>query len=137
MKKNYYRNEGKRIRFWMKTPKQLWDCLPKFITRELASDTPAAALRCQACGKRLRNLFGRAVQGMVARTILPELVNEICNEELNRHTPSPEIVEIRQIHSARWNQLRLSVFADTSRSNLRLLYRDYIANCLSYQNHLH
>ena len=97
MKKNYYRNEGKRIRFWMKTPKQLWDCLPKIIARNLKQpDTPATELRCQACGKRLQDLFGRAVQGMVARTILPELVNEICNEELNRHTPSPEIVEIRQ-----------------------------------------
>ena len=97
MKKNYYRNEGKRIRFWMKTPKQLWDCLPKIIARNLKQpDTPATELRCQACGRRLQDLFGRAVQGMVARTILSELVNEICNEELNRHTPSPEIVEIRQ-----------------------------------------
>ena len=44
----------------------------------------------------LRDLFGRAVKGMVDRTVLRALVNEICNEELYRNIPKPEIVEVRQ-----------------------------------------
>ena len=96
MEKTYCHREGKRIRFWMKAPKKLWDWLPRFIVKELAPDTTEAELRCQACGRRLRDLFGRAVKGMVDRTVLRALVNEICNEELYRNIPKPEIVEVRQ-----------------------------------------
>ena len=98
MKRTYFHKEEHRARFWIRTPKTLWDWLPKIIARDLkAPDTDAnIGSRCQACGERLRILFGRAVRGMVDRTILRELVNEICNEELYRNTPTPEIVEIRQ-----------------------------------------
>ncbi len=71
------------LRFWIRTPKQLWDWLPKIISRELKQpDTTDQESRCQACGERLRNLFGRAGKGMVDRTVLRALVDEICNEEL-------------------------------------------------------
>ena len=82
MKKTYYHMEKDRLRFWIRTPKQLWDWLPRFIVKELAPDTTEAELRCQACGRRLRDLFGRAGKGMVDRTVLRALVDEICNEEL-------------------------------------------------------
>ena len=72
-----------------------WDWLPKFIVKELAPDTTEAEFRCQACGRRLLDLFGRAVKGMVDRTVLRALVNEICNEELYRNIPKPEIVEYK------------------------------------------
>ena len=90
--------EKDRLRFWMKTPKQLWDWLPKIISRELKQpDTADIRSRCQACGERLRNLFGRAVKGMVDRTVLRALVDEICNEELYQDTAtSAEIVDVRQ-----------------------------------------
>ena len=88
--------EKDRLRFWMKTPKQLRDWLPKFIVKELAPDTTDQESRCQACGERLRNLFGRAVKGMVDRTVLRALVDEICNEELYRDTTPAEIVDVRQ-----------------------------------------
>ena len=98
MGKSYHMKEGNRnrIRFRIRTPKQLWDWLPRFIVKELPPDTPETKLRCQACGRRLRDLFGRAVKGKVDRTVLRALVNEICNEELYRNIPKPEIVEIRQ-----------------------------------------
>ena len=98
MEKSYHMKEGNRnrIRFRIRTPKQLWDWLPRFIVKELAPDTTEAEFWCQACGRRLRDLFGRAVKGMVDRTVLRALVNEICNEELYRNIPKPEIVEVRQ-----------------------------------------
>ena len=97
MKKTYYHMEKDRLRFWIRTPKQLWDWLPKIIVRDLKQPyTAEIRSRCQACGERLRNLFGRAVKGMVDRTVLRALVNEICNEELYRNIPKPEIVEVRQ-----------------------------------------
>ena len=97
MEKTYYHRQGNRNRFWLKTPKTLQDWLPKIIVRELPqSDTAEIKSRCQACGERLRKLFGRAVKGMVDRTILRALVDEICNEELYRDTPQAEIVEVRQ-----------------------------------------
>ena len=85
MEKSYHMKEGNRnrIRFRIRTPKQLWDWLPKIISRELKQpDTAEIRSRCQACGERLRNLFGRAGKGMVDRTVLRALVDEICNEEL-------------------------------------------------------
>lgn len=77
MGKTYLHRDGQRARFWIRTPKALWDCLPKIIARDLnAPDTTDIGSRCQACGQRLRALFERAEQGMVARTVLRELVNE-------------------------------------------------------------
>ena len=97
MKRTYFHDEGQRARFWIRTPRKLWDCLPKIIARDLnAPDTTDIGSRCLACGQRLRSLFDRAVKGMVDRTLLRELVNEICNEELYRNTPPAEIVNIRQ-----------------------------------------
>ena len=89
--------DGKRTKFRIKVPRELWDCLPKIIARDVsAPDTTEIGSRCQACGQRLRALFDRAVKGMVDRTALRELVNEICHEELYRNTPPAEIVDIRQ-----------------------------------------
>ena len=86
-----------RVKFRIRVPRELWDWLPKIIARDLsAPDTTEIGSRCQACGQRLRSLFDRAVKGMVDRTLLRELVNEICNEELYTHTPPAEIVNIRQ-----------------------------------------
>ena len=97
MEKTYYHKQGNRHRFWMKTPKQLWDWLPKIIVRDLKQpDTADIRSRCLACGERLRNLFGRAVKGMVDRTVLRALVDEICNEELYQDTTPAEIVDVRQ-----------------------------------------
>ena len=98
MKKTYQMKEDgrNRIRFRIRTPKQLRDWLPKFIVKELAPDTTDQESRCQACGERLRNLFGRAVKGMVDRTVLRALVDEICNEELYQDTTPAEIVDVRQ-----------------------------------------
>ena len=81
----------------MKTPKALWEHLPKYITKELTFDIPEIESRCLACSIRLKQLFLRAIKGMVNKTILKELVNEICNEELYRTTPLPQIQEIRQM----------------------------------------
>ena len=98
MKRTYYHKEGQRTRFWIRTPRKLWDWLPKIIARDLsAPDTTDIGSRCQACGQRLRSLFDRAVKGMVDRTLLRELVNEICDEALYTHTPPAEIVNIRQV----------------------------------------
>ena len=97
MGKTYCHKNGKRIRFWMKTPKALWEHLPKYITKELTFDIPEIEFRCLACSIRLKQLFLRAIKGMVNKTILKELVNEICNEELYRTTPLPQIQEIRQM----------------------------------------
>ena len=97
MSNTYLLKSRNRFRFRMRTPKELWDCLPKIIARDLnAPDTTDIGSRCQACGQRLRALFERAEQGMVARTALRELVNEICHEELYRYTSPAEIVNIRQ-----------------------------------------
>ena len=97
MERTYYHKGQGRDRFWIKVPKELWDWLPKVVKRELPqSDTDTIKSRCQACGQRLRALFDRAVKGMVDRTALRELVNEICHEELYRNTPPAEIVNIRQ-----------------------------------------
>ncbi len=117
MPNSYLLKEPDRIRFRIRTPKKLWDCLPKIIYQELKEqpDTPEIKSRCQACGERLRNLFGRAVRGMVDRTVLRALVNEICNEELYRNTPSPEIVEVRQPIPTQ-NDLLQGVLAQVLRS---------------------
>ena len=98
MEKSYRMKEKtrNRIRFRIKVPKALWDWLPKIIAKGLPPDTTETQSLCQACGERLRTLFGRALKGMVDRTALRALVNEICNEELCRNTPKPEIVEVRQ-----------------------------------------
>ena len=97
MSNTYLLKSRNRFRFRMRTPKELWDCLPKIIARDLnAPDTTDIGSRCQACGQRLRALFERAEQGMIARTALRELVNEICHEELYRYTSPAEIVNIRQ-----------------------------------------
>lgn len=97
MKRTYFHKEGQRVRFWIRTPRKLWDWLPKIIARDVStSDTTEIGSRCQACGQRLRSLFDRAVKGMVDRTALRELVNEICRDELYRNTPPAEIVNIRQ-----------------------------------------
>ena len=88
---------GDRVKFRIKVPEALWDCLPKIIARDLnAPDTIDTRSRCQACGQRLRSLFDRAMKGMVDRTLLRGLVKEICDEELHRYTPPAEIVNIRQ-----------------------------------------
>jgi len=93
----YLLRDGKRTKFRIKVPRELWDWLPKIIARDVsAPDTTEIGLRCRACGQRLRALFDRAVKGMVDRTALRELVNEICHEELYRNTPPAEIVDIRQ-----------------------------------------
>ena len=93
----YLLKNGKRVKFRIKVPKELWDCLPKIIARDLNTpDTTDIESRCQACGQRLRSLFDRAVKGMVDRTLLRELIKEVCNEELYTHTPPVEIVNIRQ-----------------------------------------
>ena len=96
-KGKYLLKNEDRVKFRIRVPRELWDWLPKIIARDLsAPDTTEIGSRCQACGQRLRSLFDRAVKGMVDRTLLRELVNEICNEELYRNTPPAEIVNIRQ-----------------------------------------
>ena len=96
MRKDYFLRSQNRSRFRISTPERLWDCLPKIIMKGLPPDTTDQELRCQACGRRLRDLFGRAVKGMVDRTVLRALVNEICNEELYQDTTPAEIVDVRQ-----------------------------------------
>ncbi len=97
MSSSYLLKSRNRFRFRMRTPDELKDWLPRIISCELKQpDTAEIRSRCQACGERLRNLFGRAVKGMVDRTVLRALVDEICNEELYRDTPQAEIIDIRQ-----------------------------------------
>lgn len=96
VKKKYLSKDGEREKFRIKVPKALWDHLPKVIGRKINPDTLDLEKRCEVCALKLKQLFLRAIKGMVNKTILKELVNEICNEELYRSTPLPQIQEIRQ-----------------------------------------
>ena len=116
MSSSYLLKSRNRFRFRMRTPDELKDWLPRIISCELKQpDTAEIRSRCLACGERLRNLFGRAGKGMVDRTALRALVKEICNEELYRNTPSPEIVEVRQPIPTQ-NDLLQGVLAQVLRS---------------------
>lgn len=97
MKKRFMQKDGKRLKFWIRVPKELWDHLPKIIGRKIETEIPDIEKRCVACGLRLKALFSRAIKGMVGRAILGELVNEICNDELYSPSPSPKTMEIRQM----------------------------------------
>ena len=97
MKKRFMQKDGKRLKFLIRVPKELWDHLPKIISRKVETEIPDIEKRCVACGLRLKALFSRAIKGMVGRATLGELVNEICNDELYSPSPSPKTMEIRQM----------------------------------------
>jgi len=76
------RNSG-RITFRIRVPKTLQDILPKKIRRVLPEQYHEfAEQNCEICGERLKFLFVRASHGMVNRAILPDMVQQICFEEL-------------------------------------------------------
>ncbi len=84
-----------RVRFRLKVPKALWDYLPKIIAKEITGEYQDGITgKCRRCGERLKELFARAVKGMVNREILCELAEQICNEELYRLTPTQSLLDL-------------------------------------------